>query len=64
MAHCEIETLIASQEAVLRKEMSLLSDRLGVAMADCSTLRTERDEILAGMRELEAMMARGNRGGG
>lgn len=44
--------------------MSLLSERLGVAMSDCSALRTERDEILGGMRELEALMARGNRGGG
>lgn len=50
---------------MLRKDMSLLSERLGGAMAECSSLRAERDEILGSMREVEAMMmARANRGGG
>ncbi|MEW5312297.1 MAG: hypothetical protein WDW38_003941 [Sanguina aurantia] len=55
---------IVAMEAVLRKDMSLLSERLGGAMGECASLRAERDEILGGMREVEALMARGNRGGG
>lgn len=44
------------QEVVLRKELSLLSERLTKAQVESQALRSERDEMLGHIREIEAAM--------
>ncbi|KAG2493967.1 hypothetical protein HYH03_007896 [Edaphochlamys debaryana] len=55
----ETNPLSVAMDALLRKEMSTLSERLSRAMVECQSLRAERDDLFQAVKELEATVRRG-----